>query len=293
MKFASFQIQGMTTWGVVDGSSLRDIGSILKSQFPDLKSFIASGTLDQARKLGPEADGYASEDVRWLPVIPNPEKIFCVGLNYETHRKETGRAVVERPTIFARFPNTQTGHLTNIVRPSVSTHLDFEGELAIVIGKAGRYIAREQAFDHVAGFACYNDGSVRDWQHHTHQFTPGKNFPKTGSFGPCMVTPDDFTDIASRRIMTRLNGETVQQAKLGEMIFDIPTLIEYCSSFNPLEPGDVIVTGTPGGVGVKRTPPLWMKPGDVVEVEIDGIGVLRNGIADEDDAEAADSGMRS
>jgi 2-keto-4-pentenoate hydratase/2-oxohepta-3-ene-1,7-dioic acid hydratase in catechol pathway len=191
--------------------------------------------------------------------------------------------VVEHPTIFARFPNTQTGHLSNIVRPRVSTNLDFEGELALIVGKPGRYIPREQAFDHIAGYACYNDGSVRDWQHHTHQFTPGKNFPGTGSFGPWMVTADEFKNIGPRRIMTRLNGETVQQATLGEMIFDIPTLVEYCSSFNPLAPGDVIVTGTPGGVGVKRTPPLWMKPGDTVEVEIDGIGVLRNGIADEAD----------
>jgi 2-keto-4-pentenoate hydratase/2-oxohepta-3-ene-1,7-dioic acid hydratase in catechol pathway len=217
-------------------------------------------------------------------VIPLPEKIFCVGLNYEMHRKETGRAVVEHPTIFTRFANTQTGHLSNIVRPRVSTHLDFEGELAVIIGKAGRYITREKAMEHIAGFSCYNDASVRDWQHHTHQFTPGKNFPGTGAFGPWIVTTDEFTDLSARRIMTRLNGQTVQEARLGDMIFDVPTLIEYCSSFNPLVPGDVIVTGTPGGVGVKRTPPLWMKPGDVVEVEIDGIGVLRNGIADEDAA---------
>lgn len=192
--------------------------------------------------------------------------------------------MVEHPTIFARFANTQTGHGTDIVRPRVSTELDFEGELAVIIGKAGRYIARERAFDHIFGYACYNDASVRDWQYHTHQFTPGKNFPRTGSFGPWLVTSDEFQDITARGITTRLNGETVQQAKLGEMIFDIPTLVEYCSSFNQLEPGDVIVTGTPGGVGVKRTPPLWMKSGDVVEVEIDGIGVLRNGIADEPSA---------
>jgi 2-keto-4-pentenoate hydratase/2-oxohepta-3-ene-1,7-dioic acid hydratase in catechol pathway len=292
MKFGSFQVHGTNTWGVVDSSLVRDVGSVLASKFRDLRSFISSGTLAEAREASRTAHEHALDDVRWLPVIPNPEKIFCVGLNYETHRKETGRAVVERPTIFARFINTQTGHLTSIVRPRVSTHLDFEGELAIIIGKPGRYISRERALDHVAGFACYNDGSVRDWQHHTHQFTPGKNFPQTGSFGPWMVTPDEFTDIAGRQIMTRLNGETVQQAKLGDMIFDLPTLIEYCSSFNPLVPGDVIVTGTPGGVGVKRTPQLWMKPGDVVEVEIDGIGVLRNGITDESAAEVVDTERR-
>jgi 2-keto-4-pentenoate hydratase/2-oxohepta-3-ene-1,7-dioic acid hydratase in catechol pathway len=288
MKLASFSVQNRATWGIVDSASALDLGAVFAQSWPDLKSWIGSGIAKGDAKVlndvSASAPRYDLNEIAWLPVISNPEKIFCVGLNYELHRKETGRAVVDRPTIFARFANTQTGHLTDILRPRVSTHLDFEGELAIIIGKRGRYIARDRALDHIAGYACYNDGSVRDWQHHTHQFTPGKNFPRTGSFGPWMVTPDEFTDMATRGIITRLNGETVQQAKLGEMIFDIPTLVEYCSSFNPLVPGDVIVTGTPGGVGVKRTPPLWMKPGDIVEVEIDGIGVLRNGIADEVDS---------
>jgi len=287
MKLASFSFENRATWGIVDSPSVLDLGAVLRESCPDLKSWIASsirqGNAEALKVASTSARPYDLDRVSWLPVIPNPEKIFCVGLNYELHRTETGRAVVEHPTIFARFANTQTGHLTNIVRPGVSTHLDFEGELAIIIGKPGRYITRDQAFEHIAGYACYNDGSVRDWQHHTHQFTPGKNFPHTGSFGPWMVTPEDFTDLAPRGIRTRLNGEIVQQAKLGDMIFDLPTLVAYCSSFNRLESGDVIITGTPGGVGVKRTPPLWMKPGDVVEVEIDGIGVLRNGIADETD----------
>ena len=281
MKLASFLIKDRATWGIAEEPSVRDIGAVFGEAIPDLKTCIARQAFETARQVGSSAPVYPIADVSWLPVIPSPDKIFCVGLNYEMHRRETGRAVVEHPTIFARFANTQTGHLTNIIRPHVSASLDFEGELAVIIGKAGRYIARDQALQHVAGFSCYNDGSVRDWQHHTHQFTPGKNFPNTGSFGPWMVTVDEFTDLGTRRIMTRLNGETVQTATLGEMLFDIPKLIEYCSAFNPLVPGDVIVTGTPGGVGVKRTPPLWMKPGDVVEVEIDGIGVLRNGIADE------------
>ena len=282
MKLASFRIQDKPTWGIGDGASLRDIGAILGDTVPDLKACIAQGAFEAVRQASGAAPVYGMDHVHWLPVIPNPEKIFCVGHNYETHRKETGRAVVEHPTIFARFANTQTGHRADMIRPRVSTSLDYEGELAVIIGKPGRYISRERAFDHIAGFACYNDGSVRDWQHHTHQFTPGKNFPRTGSFGPWMVTADEFTNLESRRIMTRLNGETVQEARLGDMIFDIPALVDYCSSFNPLAPGDVIVTGTPGGVGVKRTPPLWLKPGDVVEVEIDGIGVLQNGITDEE-----------
>jgi 2-keto-4-pentenoate hydratase/2-oxohepta-3-ene-1,7-dioic acid hydratase in catechol pathway len=281
MKLASFRIEHRATWGIIADGHAIDIGAALGPAYFDLKAFIQDGSPEAARAKIESAPRFSLDAISFLPVIPNPEKIFCVGLNYEEHRKETGRAVVTRPTIFARFANTQTGHKTDIIRPRVSTNLDFEGELAIIIGKPGRYIAREKAFDHIAGYACYNDGSVRDWQHHTHQFTPGKNFPNTGGFGPWMVTPDEFTDLDARRITTRLNGDIVQQATFGEMIFDIPTLIEYCSSFNPLVPGDVIVTGTPGGVGVKRNPPLWMKPGDLVEVEIDGIGVLQNGIADE------------
>lgn len=281
MRLATFKVRETATWGTIEGESALDLGSVLGDRFPDLKSLIAQRGFGEAQEASASAPRYSLGDLEWLPVVPNPEKIFCVGLNYETHRKETGRAEVAHPTIFIRFANTQTGHLSDIVRPRVSTQLDFEGELALIIGKRGRSISRDRALDHIAGYACYNDGSVRDWQHHTHQFTPGKNFPRTGSFGPWMVTPEEVPDLETRTIMTRLNGEIVQQATLGQMIFDISTLIEYCSSFNPLEPGDVIVTGTPGGVGVKRVPPLWMKPGDVVEVEIEGIGILRNGIADE------------
>jgi 2-keto-4-pentenoate hydratase/2-oxohepta-3-ene-1,7-dioic acid hydratase in catechol pathway len=214
-------------------------------------------------------------------VIPNPDKILCIGLNYENHRKETGRTEVENPTVFGRFANSQTGHLTNIIRPKVSTDLDYEGELALIIGKPGRYISHKDAWGHIAGYACYNEGSVRDYQRHTSQFTPGKNFPNTGAFGPWMVTPDEAGDLGPLRLQTRLNGEVVQDTTISEMIFDIPRQIEYCSAFTRLEPGDVIATGTPGGVGSRRTPPLWMKAGDVVEVEIDRIGLLRNKVADE------------
>ena len=213
--------------------------------------------------------------------IARPHQILCIGLNYENHRKETGRDEVANPTVFGRFANSQTGHLSSIVRPKVSTDLDYEGELALVIGKGGRYIQRKDAWGHIAGYACYNEGSVRDYQRHTHQFTPGKNFPNTGAFGPWMVTPDEAGDLGPLRLQTRLNGQVVQDTTISQMIFDIPRQIEYCSAFTRLEPGDVIVTGTPGGVGSRRTPPLWMKPGDVVEVEIDRIGLLRNSVADE------------
>jgi 2-keto-4-pentenoate hydratase/2-oxohepta-3-ene-1,7-dioic acid hydratase in catechol pathway len=281
MKFASFKINGATTWGLIDGAEAVDVGAALRSQFPDLKSAIAAGALAQAAAAAPKAARHPAAAITWLPVIPNPDKILCIGLNYETHRKETGRTEVENPTVFGRFANSQTGHLTNIIRPKVSTQLDFEGELAVVIGKAGRYIPRSEAWGHIAGYACYNEGSVRDYQRHTHQFTPGKNFPATGGFGPYLVTADEVGDVGRLRLQTRLNGEVVQDTTIDQMIFDIPRQIEYCSQFTRLEPGDVIATGTPGGVGSRRTPPIWMKAGDAVEVEIDKVGLLRNGIADE------------
>ncbi len=281
MKFATFKANGITTWGIIDGDEAVDLGTALRDRYPDLKSAIAANALHEAAERARDAERHTLAKIEWLPVVPNPDKILCVGLNYEMHRKETGRAEVENPTIFTRFANSQTGHLASIVRPRVSHDLDFEGELAIIIGKAGRYISKEDAWGHIAGYACYNDGSVRDFQRHTHQFTPGKNFPDTGAFGPWMMTPDELGELGPLRIQTRVNGQVVQDATFEQMIFDIPSIIEYCSSFTRLEPGDVIATGTPGGVGAKRTPPLWLKPGDTVEVEIDHLGILRNGIADE------------
>jgi 2-keto-4-pentenoate hydratase/2-oxohepta-3-ene-1,7-dioic acid hydratase in catechol pathway len=281
MKLISFRIFGKTTWGAVEGKDAVDVGSILGERFGDLKSVIASAAYAAVESAAGNASHHPLSSLEWLPVIPNPEEIFCVGLNYETHRLETGRAVVGHPTIFTRFANAQIGHLENIVRPRVSTDLYYEGELALIIGKVGRYIPRDKAFEHVAGYACYNDVSVRDWQYHTMQFTPGKNFPSTGCFGPWMVTPDEMGEINKLQITTTLNGQIVQEAEFGQMIFEIPTIVEYCSSFNPLMPGDIIVTGTLGGVGIKRTPPLRMGPGDVVEVDIERIGKLRNSIIDD------------
>lgn len=281
MKFASFEAGNSASWGVVDGDSIVDMGRAAGSTYPDLKSFLGAGDANFVREHQGNASRLKLGEIRWLPVIPKPEKILCVGLNYEMHRKETGRSEVQHPTIFGRFANSQTGHQEPIVRPRVSTHLDFEGELAVIIGKKGRYIQPSGAMDYIAGFACFNDASVRDFQSHTHQFTPGKNFPHTGACGPWMVTPDEVGDLKNLRITTTLNGEIVQDARFGQMIFDVPTIVEYCSSFTELEPGDVIATGTPGGVGAKRTPPLWMRPGDIVEVAIERVGVLKNPIADE------------
>jgi 2-keto-4-pentenoate hydratase/2-oxohepta-3-ene-1,7-dioic acid hydratase in catechol pathway len=280
MKLSTVVVDGRTSWGIVDGETFYDVGAVLKDRYADLKAAVAGGLAGVAEAKG-AATHHDCGTLTWLAVIPNPDKILCVGLNYETHRQETGRSVVENPTIFARFANSQTGHLAPIIKPKVSSDLDYEGELAIVIGKAGRYISREDAMSHVAGYSIYNDGSLRDYQRHTHQFTPGKNFPDTGAFGPWMMTPDELGPLGSLRIQTRLNGQVVQDATFDHMIFDVPHIIEYCSEFTRLEPGDVIATGTPGGVGAKRNPPLWMRSGDIVEVEIDKLGVLKNPIAEE------------
>jgi len=279
MRFVSFLHGSRPACGLVQGDKVLVAPA---SPYADLKAAIAANALaDLARACETSGERVALADVTLLPVIPNPGKILCVGLNYETHRRETGRDVVENPTIFTRFADSQAAHGQPLLRPKVSTDFDYEGELAVVIGQGGRYIPRSEAMRHVAGYSCYNDGSVRDWQRHTIQFTPGKNFPQTGAFGPWLVTPDEIVDLDALRLTTRVNGTAVQDTTLDHMIFDVPRIIEYCSAFTPLSPGDVIASGTPGGVGAKRQPPLWLKPGDTVEVEITGIGVLRNGIADE------------
>ena len=281
MKLASFTTAHGASWGIVDGAEVIDVGAVLHGRYADLLAVIQEDAMADVTAAAATAHRIPVGEVSWLPVIPNPSKIMCVGLNYEDHRKETGRSEVENPTIFGRFANSQIGHGQPLVRPRVSSEFDYEGELAIVIGKPGRHIGRADAMAHIAGYACYNEGSIRDFQRHTTQFTPGKNFIGTGAFGPWMVTPDEMGEIGPQRLQTRVNGQVVQDALLSQMIFDLPRQIEYCSSFTRLEPGDVIVTGTPGGVGAKRTPPLWLKPGDIVEVEIGGIGVLSNPVTQE------------
>ncbi len=270
MKLVSFRSDGRDGFGVVEDGQVADLST---PATPDLKSALAAGLPAAAPKDAPR---YQLSAVTLLPVIPNPAKIFCVGLNYLEHREETGRAATAHPTIFTRFADTQVADGAPLICPRESVMFDYEGELAVIIGKGGRRIAEADAFAHVAGYACYNDGSIRDWQNHTAQFTPGKNFPATGGFGPWMVTPDEIADLQGVTVTTRLNGVQVQHAAVSQMIFSIPRVIAYLSAFTTLSPGDVISTGTPGGVGARRTPPLWMKPGDLVEVDISGVGLLTN-----------------
>ncbi|VVE11383.1 5-carboxymethyl-2-hydroxymuconate isomerase [Pandoraea horticolens] len=277
MKLASFQFKGHAIYGCVDGDQYLIPSAAFLERHPDLASVIRDGALKELREnAGSQGGRVAFADTIPLPVIPNPGKVICVGLNYKSHVAETKRADSEYPSLFLRFSDTLVADGAPVLRPAFSDRFDWEGELAFVIGKGGRHIPKAQAFEHIAGYACFNDVTVRDWQRHTHQFTPGKNFPDTGAFGPYLVTAEDVPDVGTLTLETRVNGNVMQRASVGDLIFDIPVLVEYISAFTPLSPGDVIATGTPGGVGDRREPPLYMKDGDVVEVEITGLGILRN-----------------
>lgn len=279
MKFASFTRGDTAGYGLVTGAGLVDLGT----RFPDaptLRAFIAGG-LERAAAFASAPADYALAEVALAPVIPDPDKIVCIGLNYHDHVQETGRTVTPHPVLFARYPGSQVGDGAPLVKPLESDEFDYEGEVAVIIGKGGRRISETDALAHVAGYACYNDGSVRDWQRHTSQFMAGKTFAATGGFGPWMVSVDEIPDPTTLTLLTRLNGVEVQRTSVGLMITPIPALISYISTILPLLPGDVIVSGTPGGVGARRTPKLFMKDGDVVEVEVTGIGVLRNPVVAE------------
>ena len=274
MKFLSYSFQNQASWGLATDTG---VVSLHSAQYPTLRSALVAGVLEQ---LGASAQGQPNTctlaQIQYLPVITDPGKIICIGHNYEEHRVETERDKTENPTVFLRVADSQTGHLQPLLMPTESDHFDYEGEIAVVIGKGGRRIARDQAWEHVAGYSAYNDGSVRDWQRHTTQFTPGKNFVGTGAFGPVLVTRGEIADGEELNLTTRLNGQVMQHATTAMMIFPIPRLIEYVSTFTTLAPGDVIVSGTPGGVGARRKPPVWMKEGDQVEIEVSKIGVLSN-----------------
>jgi 2-keto-4-pentenoate hydratase/2-oxohepta-3-ene-1,7-dioic acid hydratase in catechol pathway len=277
MKFLSFRAGRSAHYGLMDGNKVVDLTPRLK--YPDLKALIAADARVEAERAakGAAAD-FALDQIAFDPVIVNPAKIIAVGLNYDEHINETKMAKPAYPTIFTRWADTHVGHLQPLIRPRDSDNFDYEGELVVIIGKGGRRITQADAMNHVAGYSIYNEGSIRDYQRHASQFTPGKNFPATGSFGPFLVTPDEVGQLAGKKIQTRLNRDTVQSSTLDMMIFPPPRLIEYISIFTPLAPGDVIITGTPGGVGWVRKPPLWMKAGDKVEVEIDSVGVLKNNV---------------
>ena len=278
MRWVSFTRDEYESFGFVgDDDRVVDVG--FEKRYSTLKEALDEDALDElaanARKSAPRV---LLSEVSLLPPITNPEKILCVGLNYKAHQEETGRGGEENPTIFVRFAAAQVGHKGKMVRPIESKTLDYEGEIALVVGKRGRRIKKEDFLQHVFGFSCYNDGSVREFQRHTSQFTPGKNFMATGGFGPWVMTADEVGDLHEMTLQTRLNGQLMQHAKSSDLVFGFAELVAYCSTFTELAPGDVIVTGTPGGVGAARQPPVFMEEGDVVAVSVDPIGTLEHTI---------------
>jgi 2-keto-4-pentenoate hydratase/2-oxohepta-3-ene-1,7-dioic acid hydratase in catechol pathway len=282
MRLVSYRQGARESFGVVHEGGVVDGAKALGGRFQELKSVLAAGALPALARAvqGAQAD-VALEAVQLLPPIPTPDKILCVGVNYVAHREETGRKESAYPTLFTRFANTQVGHGAPLVRPQASRELDYEAELAVVIGSRGRHVPRREALSLVAGYSCYQDATLRDWQRHTSQFTAGKNFVGTGGFGPWLVTADEIPEPSRLTVIGRLNGQEMQRSGTDLLIFDVPELIAYITTFTELVPGDVISTGTPGGVGSKRNPPVWLKAGDVFEVEVTGVGVLRNPVVDE------------
>ncbi len=279
MKFISYLLANNPSYGMLTSNGIIDLKSIMGDKYPDLKSLIGCPLgLKHAETLSETKATLDPRYVTYLPVIPNPNKIICAGMNYADKRKEFD-AKEQAVTLFVRFPDTQVGHKAGVLKPSITEEFDYEGELAVIIGKPCFQITKEQALDYVAGYSCYMDGSVRDWQHTW--FTAGKNWPRTGALGPCLTTKDEIEDFDSLSIRTYLNQQMVQNDVLGNMVHKVADIISYISTFTFLSPGDVILTGSPGGVGKKRTPPLFMKPGDVIEVEIEKIGHLINTIVAE------------
>ena len=280
MRFASCEHEGRATWGRMTDGGIVPVDAATAARFPTLLDAIGAQALAEVGAALQGGQPAVAADGPLLPLIPDPGKILCIGLNYEMHRQETGRAESAQPTVFTRFGSSQVGHNQPMVKPRESDKYDYEGELAVIIGRRGRRVTEADALGIIAGYSCFNDGSVRDWQRHTSQFTPGKNFAASGAFGPCLVTADEIPDPTRLSLSTRLNGDVMQESTTDHMIFDIPRLIAYISTWTELLPGDVIATGTPGGVGAARDPQVFMKPGDVVEVDISGVGVLRNPIVE-------------
>jgi 2-keto-4-pentenoate hydratase/2-oxohepta-3-ene-1,7-dioic acid hydratase in catechol pathway len=280
MKLASYIANGKPAFGVVVGDGVITMNERLNGRYATLRDVLAAGALDEMRHAaeGAQPDGKLA-GLKYLPAIPNPEKILCVGINYKSHAAEHGTEAPKLPNIFTRFVNTLVPHEGEMIRPKVSTSLDFEGELALIIGRAGRHIAPQDALDHVAGYTCFCDATVRDFTKYS--LVAAKNFFGTGPLGPWIVTADEIPDPTRLLLTTRLNGQQMQHSGTDMLIHSIPAIVAFCSVFTPLSPGDIIATGTPDGIGAKRNPPVWMKAGDVLEVEISDIGTLRNRIADE------------
>ncbi len=280
MRFASFHHRGHEAYGVVTGDRVVDLST---PEVHTLREALEVWGMHGLRVRGAAATapGLPLAGLQWLPPITHPDKTLCVGLNFFEHAKEAKMAIPAKPSLFARFAGSQVGHLTPVVRPRASHQFDYEAELAVVIGKKARHVAEDRAEDVVAGYTCFAENSIRDWQKHATQATPGKNFHASGAVGPWLVTPDEAGTVAGMDVIGRLNGRELQRDSAANMIFSVSQVIAYVSTFTELLPGDVLVLGTPAGVGFTRTPPIWLVPGDTFEVEITGVGTLRNTVIDE------------
>jgi 2-keto-4-pentenoate hydratase/2-oxohepta-3-ene-1,7-dioic acid hydratase in catechol pathway len=284
-RLATYSVNGSTRYGAVTDGGIVDLSARFAKDYPTLREVIAAGALAKlAEGVGRHAADYALDAITWLPPIPAPEKIICIGVNYPDRNAEykDGSDAPKYPSMFLRTPRSFVGHETPLVRPRVSAQLDYEGEVAIIIGKAGRHIPESAALDHIAALTLCNEGTLRDWVRHAKfNVTQGKNFESSGSLGPWIVPYTDEAQIADIRLTTRVNGETRQDDRTSRLIFPLRYLLNYISTFTTLVPGDVIVTGTPTGAGARFDPPRYLKPCDVIEVEAEGIGSLRNGVIDE------------
>jgi len=282
MNFISFLNNNEERFGIVFNNKVTDLTGQINN-IKSLKELIKFNCLEEGRSYAKNNPGDIDiNSIKLLPVIPNPSKIICVGLNYHEHVKETEKTIADNPVTFQRFNDSQVAHMENMIIPKASDNLDFEGEMALIMKDSKSHLSEDDALKYIAGYSCYNDGSVRDWQRHTKStFGMGKNFKKTGSFGPHMVLAQDIDDYKQLTIKTYLNGEVMQSASLSQLIFDLPFLISYVSKALPWRAGDVLVTGTPGGVGFKRNPPIYLKEGDKVDITISEIGTLSNTLQNE------------
>lgn len=279
MKLLSYVHNGTAGYGALkEPGQLVDLTRRLHG-VSGLRDLLGQGRLAEAAEIVEKSEAtLAFDSVRLLPVIPNPSKIICIGINYVAHATEAGRKVGDHPVVFHRFAESLAAHNEPLLCPVAAEQFDYEGELAVIIGKGGSHIDRRNAMQHVAGYSCFNDASARDWQFHTHQYGMGKNFRRTGAFGPWMVTADEIEDYRKIELRTELNGEVMQEGKLDQLAFDVPAIISYVSKAMPWLPGDVISTGTPSGVGFKREPPVLLKPGDSIDIHVSQVGVLHNGV---------------
>jgi 2-keto-4-pentenoate hydratase/2-oxohepta-3-ene-1,7-dioic acid hydratase in catechol pathway len=285
MRFLTFERDGRESWGVINDQGIVDLGERMGG---DLHQVLREDRLDAAKELaaGLPVD-FSAEGIRYLPPIRSPEKIACVGVNYANRNAEykDGSEAPKFPSLFMRTPDSLTGHNQPLIRPPESPQLDYEGEIVLIIGKGGRRIAEEDAYDHIAGLSIMNEGTLRDWVRHAKfNVTQGKNFVHSGAIGPWMVSADEFTaeQFENMRVTTRVNGEVRQDDTTASMMFPFKYIISYFSKFFHLKPGDVIATGTPNGAGARFDPPIWLVPGDTVEIEVEGVGLLSNGVEDED-----------